>query len=145
MNPLSAVLNSAFICPIWSHKYAHAYTHAHTHTILVKGVPLVLFLRGSRVVITDLHTLYLIAHTHLRRNTHAVTQACTHMHTFPVSSHQLWCVTSTTHRLTGWCCKARKSQHHTHTHTRQPIIITSNLQSSLGLAEISWGIFGCLT
>lgn len=55
--------NSSVICPIWSnphiqkHKHTHniwTCRHTHIHTCLAKGGPVVLFHRGSRVVITDL-------------------------------------------------------------------------------------------
>lgn len=59
----------------------------------------------------------------------------------------------TTHRLKSWCCKAKTSHHSSlspHTRVRTHFyslahIITSNLPSTLWLAKIWWGIFGCAT
>lgn len=144
MSLLSAVLNSSFICPIWSDstpKYAHDYTHKLTS--LVKGGPVVLFHRGSRVVITDLHA-YLIAHTHPRRNTHSQTSMYAHAHfhhPFPSAvMHDL------DHTQTNRLVLQSKEVPTPHKHIcNLANIITSNLQSTVGLAEISWGIFGCVT
>lgn len=61
--------------------HAHnVHMPAHSHTCLVKGGPVVLFHRGSRVVITDLRALYLIAHTQPRRKTHSHTSMYSHAH-----------------------------------------------------------------
>lgn len=106
--------------------YVHQYAPTCTHICLAKGGRVVLFHRGSRVVITDLPALYGIAQTHTE--TQIVTQACMHIHTFTILYHQLFCPMPTTHRLKSWCCKAKTSHHisltmrtHTHTHPCQSI------------------------
>lgn len=128
MNLLSAVLNSSFICPIWSHT-PHTHTRlkiTHTNSCLVRGGPEVLLHKGRRVVVADLRTLYLIAHTHPRRNA----QSHKHVHTRTLS-RQLLCMTPTTHRLTSWCCKARKSRDRSH----------AGLSSFQQLHPFCWGLW----
>lgn len=131
MNLLSAVLNSSFICPIWSHTPHTHTTKNHTHKQL--------FGQGrTRSIVTQgkkgggsgsPNSLSDCSHTPTQKR--SVTQACTHTHTFTTLSRQLLCMTPTTHRLTSWCCKARKSRDRSH----------AGLSSFQQLHPFCWGLW----
>lgn len=114
MNLLSVVLNSSFICPIWSHTNAHVRVHTHRLTLFGQGQTSGIVSQGKQA--GDNRSLYSLSdcsHTRARAETSMYAQA--HFH-HPFSSAVVRDLDHTqTNRLVLQGKKVPTP--HTHTHT----------------------------